>query len=157
MKTIFQKFGLFAAMLLIVKSAFAYDFEADKLYFSLISLPERTCKLTTGDNTYQGELQIPEKVTYAGLELTVTELDPNAFNSKITGLTIPASITVIPEASVSKCSLTKLIINDSKTGLTIKDRVKKVITYTHLHMGNRLNMSILVATLTVIALTTKSR
>lgn len=125
MKTIFQKFGLFAAMLLIVKSAFAYDFEADKLYFSLISLPERTCKLTTGDNTYQGELQIPEKVTYAGLELTVTELDPNAFNSKITGLTIPASITVIPEASVSKCSLTKLIINDSKTGLTIKDRVKK--------------------------------
>ena len=91
--------------LLLSVEVFAYDFEVDGLYFNLTSLPNRTCKLTSGSSKYSGSLIIPDSVNYEGLFFKVTELDPYAFNSKITELSIPATITTIPNNTISKCEL----------------------------------------------------
>ena len=92
----------------------AYDFESDGLYFDLTSLPNRTCKLTSGNTAYAGSLIIPESVNYEGLVFTVTEISSNAFNSNITELSIPSSINTIP-SGITKCKLFKLTFEDGQT------------------------------------------
>lgn len=102
-------------------TANAYDFECDGLYYDLSSLSNRTCRLTSGNSSYSGSLRIPESVNYEGLIFTVTEIDPNAFNSSITELTIPATITTIPRGTIRKCNLTKLSFQDGESPLQIDD------------------------------------
>ena len=109
--------------LLLSVEVFAYDFEVDGLYFNLTSLPNRTCKLTSGSSKYSGSLIIPDSVNYEGLFFKVTELDPYAFNSKITELSIPATITTIPKNTISECELSKLIFVDGQSPLKVDDYV----------------------------------
>ena len=109
--------------LLLSVEVFAYDFEVDGLYFNLTSLPNRTCKLTSGSSKYSGSLIIPDSVNYEGLFFKVTELDPYAFNSKITELSIPATITTIPKNTISECELSKLIFMDGQSPLKVDDYV----------------------------------
>lgn len=124
MKPIIQKLWMVMALLWASASALAYDFEVDGLYYDLTSLPNRTCRLTSGRNAYSGSLTIPEFVNYDGLVFSVTELDANAFNSKITELSIPASIITIPYGSIRRCKLTKLTFQDGKSPIKIEDYVE---------------------------------
>lgn len=123
MKQIIQMFWIFVAILCASLSSYAYDFEVDGLYYDLSSLPNRTCKLTSGDSAYSGALIIPESVNYDGLVFSVTEVDVNAFNSRITELSIPASIITIPNGSIKRCKLTKLTFQDGQSPLKIEDYV----------------------------------
>lgn len=125
MKPTIFKIWLFVAMLLSALNASAYDFEADGLYFDLTSLSDRTCKLTNGISAYSGSLVIPESVNYEGLEFQVTEIDAKAFNSNITELSIPQSVSVIPYGTIKKCKLTKLVFCDGENNLEIADYVEK--------------------------------
>lgn len=118
-----QKLTVLTIMLLAWCSAYAYDFVADGMYFNLISLSDKTCQFTKGDNPYSGDIVIPEQVNYEGLTLTVKSLDNTAFNKQITGLTIPGTIDEIPAYSISKCMLTKLVICDSPAPLKNYDQV----------------------------------
>lgn len=123
MKPIIQKLWMFIAVLCTFLSASAYDFEVDGLYYDLSSLTNRTCKLTSGNSAYSGSLIIPESVNYDGLVFSVTEIDVQAFNSKITELSIPASINTIPYGSIKRCKLTKLAFQDGQNPLRIEDYV----------------------------------
>jgi uncharacterized protein YjdB len=125
MKPTIFKIGLFVAMLLYALHASAYDFEANGLYFDLTSLSDRTCKLTSGISAYSGSLVIPESVNYEGLEFQVTEIDAKAFNSNITELSIPQSVSIIPYGTITKCKLTKLVFCDGEKNLKIADYVKE--------------------------------
>lgn len=106
---------MFIAVLCTFLSASAYDFEVDGLYYDLSSLTNRTCKLTSGNSAYSGSLIIPESVNYDGLVFSVTEIDVQAFNSKITELSIPASINTIPYGSIKS---TDRRSGGMKTGIT---------------------------------------
>lgn len=110
---------------LIGAYAYAYDFVSGGLYYDLISLSERTCKLTSGSTAYKGSLTVPETAEYEGLEFSVVEINPNAFNKNITELTIPASVSTIPRNSISQCKLKKLIFKDGVNPLRIDDYVDK--------------------------------
>ncbi len=125
MKTITKKLWSLITALFVTANAYAYDFEADGLYFDLTSLSNRTCKLTGGNTSYSGCLIIPESVDYEGLKFKVTEVDAKAFNSNITELSIPQTVGVIPYGTISNCKLTKLIICDGENDLKIDDYTKK--------------------------------
>lgn len=72
------------AMALIPASA--YEFTVDGIYYNVESLTDLTCSVTSGDESYTGDIVIPDKVTYKNKTLTVTEIGYGAFEG-CSGLT----------------------------------------------------------------------
>ncbi len=64
-------------MLSLIK-AYAYDFEVDGIYYSVLSLEDMTCKVVAGDEKYVGDIVIPAEVTYNTQQFTVTSIGENA-------------------------------------------------------------------------------
>lgn len=108
-------------LLLISINTFAYDFEVDGIYYNIISLPELTCEVTYKDtnyNSYNGEISIPEIVTYQNREIKVVSIGAHAFYDcdKVESISIPNSVTEIGERAFGGCSgLTKITIPNSVT------------------------------------------
>lgn len=53
----------------------AYDFEADGLYYDLVSTGDLTCALVDGPSPYTGNLIIPDEVEYSGKKLKVVKIE----------------------------------------------------------------------------------
>ena len=95
-----------------------YDFQSDNLLYSIINT-NPPCVSLNGhvDGTEaQGELVIPETVTYEGHVYTVTEIADSAFMncSGLTGvLSIPPTIQIIGKRTFSGCSgFSELVFHD---------------------------------------------
>ena len=74
-------------------NTFAYDVEIDGIYYNLFK--DKYAEVTSGDNSYSGDVVIPEKVTYEGVEYPVESIRERAFQFCIplTSITIPNSVT----------------------------------------------------------------
>lgn len=91
----------------------AYDFEAINadgvtIYYNRLS--SSMCEVTYGTTPYQGEIRIPETVTYAGADFMVKSIGDRAFWSchELNAVSVPSSVTYIGEAAFVWCtSLTK--------------------------------------------------
>ena len=86
---------------------------------------KRTAEVTWPGSTYQpdfykGDIVVPSKVTYQGVEYTVTEFSPEqSFNgqTELTSVTIPPTVTSI--GSFAGCyKLTKMVIPNTVTEMT---------------------------------------
>ena len=114
----FTRVMLLIPTIILSAKAYAYDFMVDNMYFNIVSIEEMTCAITYGDsygNTYAGELIIPEKVTYNGRTLTVTEIDHIGSDS-LTSVSIPNSVITIGPDAFSGCErLTSINIPNSVT------------------------------------------
>lgn len=114
----FTRVMLLIPTIILSAKAYAYDFMVDSMYFNIVSIEEMTCAITYGDsysNTYAGELIIPEKVTYNGRTLTVTEIDRIGGDS-LTSVSIPNTVTTIGLYAFGDCSgLTSINIPNSVT------------------------------------------
>ena len=98
----------------------AYDFKVDDIYYSVLSMSDLTCKVTSGDTKYSGEISIPEQVTYNKRTFNVINIDSSAFKncSGITSLNIPNSVTSIGDYAFSNClGLINLTIPNSVTSI----------------------------------------
>ena len=93
-KTLLSLFALF-----ITTMAFAYDAEIDGIYYNFNS-GNKTAEVTDRwfyAGSYSGDIIIPEKVSYNGVEYSVTSIGEEAFLD-CTGLTsveIPNSIVLL--------------------------------------------------------------
>ncbi len=96
----------------------AYDCQVDGIYYNLNKtnkMAEVTYK-NSNYNSYDGEMNIPEKFSYEGVEYSVTNIGKWAFFecSGLTSVTIPNTVSFISEHAFSGCrGLTSVTIPNS--------------------------------------------
>lgn len=102
----YLKFALAALFALAFTPTFAYDFEANGIYYDIASLDNLTCKVTDGDSKYTGDVVIPGTVAYDGKTFTVISIGSGAFYccSDLKSITIPISVTDIGPYAFWGCS-----------------------------------------------------
>lgn len=121
MKQTFNKLAMVALLLIsALTSVSAYDFEVDGIYYSVVSDSDLTCKVTSGDIKYTGDVVIPSTVTYENRTLTVTSIGFSAFEncSALTSISIPNSVASIAKEAFKYCSSLKSVtIGNSVTSI----------------------------------------
>ena len=99
----------------------AYDCQEDGIYYNLISGNQAQVTYESNNyNSYSGEVVIPEKFTYNGVEYSVTSIGHSAFYQcrSLTSVTIPNSVTSIRDYAFENCSgLTSVTIPNSVTSI----------------------------------------
>ena len=93
--------------------------EIDGIYYNLND-ETKTAEVTDYNNSYSGDITIPEKVTYNSTEYSVTSIGDGAFYYclSLTSITIPNSVTSIGSSAFSNCSsLTSITIPNSVTSI----------------------------------------
>lgn len=145
MESKIKKIGMFIAVLWISISAFAYDFEADGIYYNITSMAELEAEVTykqldfTGYNyydnsTYSGAVTIPSSVNYMNRTFSVIGIGESAFGgsegysganrycygkgSDVESISLPKTIRYISKNAFLNCS--------SLTGINIPQTVTNV-------------------------------
>ena len=103
-----KKFFLLLTLLCLSLSARAHDAEIDGIFYNL-DTDNKTATVTfKGDyyNSYSGDVEIPETVTYNGITYSVTSLGEDCFShcSSLTSITIPNSVTSLGDECFADCS-----------------------------------------------------
>ena len=96
---------LLIALLCSATMAFAYEAGIGGIYYTLDEI-NKTAEVTSNWGTYSGDIIIPEKVNYCGVEYTITSIGERAFSdcSSLTSITIPNSVTSIGDDAFIGCS-----------------------------------------------------
>jgi hypothetical protein len=92
------------------------NFTVDGLNYRVTSLQDSQVEVVSGD--YSGDIVIPEAVTYADTEYTVTGIANRAFQwSGITSVEIPASVTTIGDDAFQGTQISAIEIPTSVTSI----------------------------------------
>ena len=116
-RTIFRPALLLILSLFSSFSALAYDCCIDGIYYNL-NTTDKTASITKG--SYNGNVVIPEAITFEGMTYSVTSIGDNAFSScsGLTSVTIPNSVTSIGDGAFCDCTgLTFVSIPNSVTSI----------------------------------------
>ena len=109
-----KKTLLILVALITATIAFAQT-EINGIYYNLND-ETKTAEVTDYNNSYSGDITIPEKVTYNSTEYSVTSIGDGAFRdcSSLTSVSIPNSVTSIGASTFAGCSsLTSISIGNS--------------------------------------------
>lgn len=103
---------LLIAFLCLFTRMWAYDVEIRGIYYN-INTTNKTAKVTSGDNKYQGNITIPTSITYKKTKLNVTGIAVSAFRNctNLTNITIPNSVTTIESSAFRNCISAGLLPN----------------------------------------------
>lgn len=98
---------LFAVMATL--SVNAYDFVSDGICYTITSKEQNTCEVASSGanlgNFYMGDVVIPEKVLYSGVEYIVTGIGSSAFQNSamLTSVLLPETIEEIDSWAFYDC------------------------------------------------------
>lgn len=118
MKTIYNRIFMLAVALMMSLTSFAQLI--DGIYYNLKHDDKRYAEVaTSGGEPYSGKITIPSSITYEGVKYPVTGIGNHAFfNSLVTSVTIPNSVTYIGRYAFQYCSkLTSITIPTSVTSI----------------------------------------
>ena len=84
--------------------ALAYDFESNGFYYNLNS-NDLTVSITYGDNNYEGDIIIPEEVSYKGKTMPIVSIGESAFKdcSNLYSIQFGENIKSIGESAFQNC------------------------------------------------------
>ena len=76
-----------------------------------INMDTKTAEITHCDTIAEGDMNIPGKVTYEGVEYSVTSIGEKCFDDclRITSIEIPSGVTTLKDACFASCSHLKTI------------------------------------------------
>ena len=109
MKKHFLTMGVLAAALMAGTNVFAYDFEANGVYYNILSESDKTVEVTNSGTSpyYDGivNAEIPEKVANGDKTYTVTAIGNYAFQNcrDLVTVDIPATVTLIGNYAFDGC------------------------------------------------------
>ncbi len=117
-----QRIRVLMLTMMIYFSVSAHDFEANGIYYNILSLTDKTVEVTfcgedgSHNNSYSSELTIPSTVAHGENIYSVIQIGRLAFfEDNITKVTLPNSITTISSAAFSYSSLSNINITNSVT------------------------------------------
>jgi hypothetical protein len=137
-----HKLVLIAIGLLCDLSVSAYDFEANGIYYKILSKDNKTCAVTNNNGMsggiYSGEVVIPSSVSYQDDQYTVTSIGERAFYfaAGLTKLTIPETVASIGVEAMYLCNSLTRIDNLSITPQTCGRNVFGPLVYPVIHVYN---------------------
>ena len=103
--------------------AWAYDFEANGIYYGITSATDKTVEVVSGDTKYSGDVTVPATVTYNAETYQVTAIGDSAFFScrGLTSVVLPEGVVLIGEnAFGNNSTFSSVTLPQSLT--TISDR-----------------------------------
>ena len=106
--------------MLVPMLASADAVEINGIYYNLIAKVQQAEVTKKPSGKYTGSVVIPEKVTYDGVEYSVTSIGESAFDycTGLTSITIPNSVTSIGDNAFYGCKgLTSITIPNSVTSI----------------------------------------
>lgn len=97
---------LIVALCSIATNLFAYDFEANGIYYNIKSSKDFTAEVTENEDiAYEGDVVIPDEVTFNGKVLKVVSVGARAFfnSKKLTSVSFGKNIDTIENKAFYEC------------------------------------------------------
>lgn len=114
MKRVNTRTLLATLLLLCCNVAAAYNFEVDGIYYNIIDFSGKAVEVTNNgaNNSYKGQVVIPESVEYYGTIYRVTSIGEYALNNcdELTSVVIPDCVTTIGRYAFNACDILSSII-----------------------------------------------
>lgn len=161
-----QRFLTSIIAILTFVSVKATTFEVNSIWYTITSdqtvclVPEPSASGSGASfiirNVYEGDIVIPETVTYDGTEYTVTAVEDGTFKEspKLTSVSIPATVTELGDTPFSACGkLTTITVAADNPAYTIVDGLlyDKAVTTLLACPGMKTGAVIVPSTVTTIA------
>lgn len=110
-----KKYLICIVTILLPMVAKSQSVKIGNLYYSLNG--DKTATVISGTNSYEGEFEIPESITYNDISYTVTSIGRKAFYgcSKVTSITLPPTIISLGNWCFSGTRITSIIIPEQLT------------------------------------------